>query len=144
MLVVRASRVQKFTLQTRKAQHWVVKWWLYERCVSKNLLYKHGKPNTGWSNGGCTSVACPKIYFTNTESPTLGGQMVVVQASRVQKFTLQQTRKAPHWVVKWWLYERPVSKNLLYKHGKSQQVVSRVVNEQLHNVLHYGQQRRHH
>ena len=44
-----------------------------------------------------TVVTFPKVYETNTESPTLVVvDSTVVRWSRFQKFT-KRTRKAPHW-----------------------------------------------
>ena len=56
MLVVRASHVQKFPLQTQIAPH----------CVDA---------------GGCTSVACPTIYLTNTEIGTACGSKCCSEAA---------------------------------------------------------------
>ena len=69
--------------------------------VPKSLRNEHGKPHTGGSrfNRG-TVVMFPKVYATNTESPTLAVvYSTVVRWSHSRKFTLVA------WCRTWYVHE---------------------------------------
>ena len=81
----------------------VVQPW-YGGHIPKSLQNEHRKPHTGGSrfNRG-TVVMFPKVYATNTESPTLVVvDSTVVRWSRSQKFTLVARND---WSCTWYVHE---------------------------------------
>ena len=82
MLVVQASRIRKFPLETRKAPYCVVD---AGGCTSvacpKISLTNMDGPTLCVDAGGCTSVVCPTIYLTNTEIGTACGSKCFSEAA---------------------------------------------------------------
>ena len=81
----------------------------------ENLRCEHGKPHTGWSSyERRTCVACTKIYFTNTESPTLGGHHTSVLCTKI----LDKKTESPHLGV-----YMGATVAIRYEHGEPEHVV---------------------